>query len=87
MGKQRSGFISALQSNTVNKRPVYIDLLLTVKARTVRGDADRRSQEELGGYCLVRCRKRYNFTYHSGDEAEPVRCFAPIPFGLSLIHI
>ena len=81
MGKQRSGFISALQSNTVNKRPVYIDLLLTVKARTVRGDADRRSQEELGGYCLVRCRKRYNFTYHSGDEAEPVRCFAPIPFG------
>lgn len=79
-GKKRSQFIAALQSNTVNKRANYVDFLLQLKARAVRGDADRRSQEALGGYALVRCRKRYSLTYHSGIEAEGVRCFAPVPF-------
>ncbi len=43
-----------------------------MRVRSVRGDADRRTQEELGAYAFVRCRKRYAFSYHSGVATEPV---------------
>jgi len=79
-GKKRGAFIAALQSATVNKRPNLVELLLQVRVRALRGDSDRRSQEELGAFALVRCRKRYSFTYHSGHDTEPVRCFAAVPF-------
>ena len=52
---------------------VYIYI---IKARLVRGDADRRSQEALGGYVWVACRKTYLFCYHTGLESEGVRSFS-----------
>jgi hypothetical protein len=66
---RRKAFVIEFNNSTVNKRPNNVDLLIRVKMREIPGAQSLESEQAVGGWGFITCRKSFTLHYQTEDGA------------------